>query len=117
MTNTSTFYSIPEVSVEMLAIQLATAPAPLLLDVREPLEVRIAQIPGFQNLPLSQFDQWSPQIHQWACDQEIYVLCHHGLRSAQVCHWLHHQGFTQAKNVAGGIDAYACRVDPTIPRY
>ncbi|MEO0377612.1 MAG: rhodanese-related sulfurtransferase, partial [Cyanobacteria bacterium P01_A01_bin.17] len=42
---------------------------------------------------------------------------HHGLRSAQMCQWLMRQGFTDVKNVAGGIDAYTRKVDPTLPRY
>ena len=106
-----------KITVEALATQLAASPEQFLLDVREPEEVELAWIPGFQNLPLSRFSQWSQQIEQWDRHQAIYVLCHHGLRSAQVCHWLNRQGFTQAHNVAGGIDAYALRVDPSLPRY
>ncbi|MDW8452067.1 MAG: hypothetical protein RML39_01250 [Oscillatoriaceae cyanobacterium SKYGB_i_bin93] len=45
------------------------------------------------------------------------VLCHHGIRSAYMCKWLSQQGFTNVKNVVGGIDAYALAVDPKVPRY
>ncbi len=111
--------SLPEVTVESLAVRLQEQPEQLqLLDVREPEEVAIARLAEFQNLPLSEFADWSIQIHQLLdLDRETYVLCHHGLRSAQVCQWLIRQGFTAVKNVAGGIDAYARRVDPSIPRY
>ncbi len=34
-----------------------------------------------------------------------------------MCQWLTNQGFTNVKNVTGGIDAYAARIDPTIARY
>lgn len=110
---------IAEISVDALSRYLAEQPEQVqLLDVREPQELAIAQLPGFQNLPLSQFPQWSGQIHQHLDPHtETLVLCHHGMRSAQMCHWLQSQGFTQVKNVAGGIDAYAARIDPSVPRY
>jgi rhodanese-related sulfurtransferase len=89
-----------------------------LIDVREPEEVAIAYIEGFTNLPLSQFAEWSGQIHtQFDSHAETLVLCHHGVRSAQMCQWLQNQGFTQVKNITGGIEEYAVAVDPTVPRY
>ncbi|MFM5983552.1 MAG: rhodanese-related sulfurtransferase, partial [Sphaerospermopsis kisseleviana] len=39
------------------------------------------------------------------------------MRSAQMCQWLVSQGFTNVKNIIGGIDAYSILVDPVIPRY
>lgn len=89
-----------------------------LMDVREPEEVAIARVEGFDNLPLSQFAEWADQIqNRYDPHAETLVLCHHGIRSAQMCHWLNSQGFTNVKNVAGGIDAYSLLVNPTIPRY
>jgi rhodanese-related sulfurtransferase len=88
------------------------------IDVREPREVEIAAIKGFQNFPLSEYAEWSDRITtQLDAHAETLVLCHHGVRSAQMCQWLIHQGFTNVKNVAGGIDAYSLMVDPSIPRY
>ncbi|MBD1896712.1 rhodanese-like domain-containing protein [Coleofasciculus sp. FACHB-129] len=110
---------IPQISVEELASRLADSPESLqLVDVREPQEVAIASIEGFENLPLSEFADWADQIHaQFDPHAETLVLCHHGIRSAQMCQWLQMQGFTNVKNVAGGIDAYSLRVDPTISQY
>lgn len=89
-----------------------------LIDVREPFEVEIAQIPGFENLPLSSFAEWSGAIHsRFDPDRETVVLCHHGIRSAQMCYWLAQQGFSNLKNLMGGIDAYSVTVDPSVPRY
>lgn len=89
-----------------------------LIDVREPWEVETAAISGFINFPLSQFADWEQHIHQQLDTQaETIVMCHHGMRSAQMCQWLLGQGFTQVKNLVGGIDAYAALVDPSIPRY
>ena len=89
-----------------------------LIDVREPEEVSIAKIPGFVVLPLSQFASWSSSIStRFNRDRATIVLCHHGIRSAQMCQWLVSQGFTNVGNVTGGIDAYAIMVDSSIPRY
>ncbi|WOD41286.1 rhodanese-like domain-containing protein [Nodosilinea sp. E11] len=106
-------------SVDALAQRLAEGDDTLqLIDVREPQEVETASLAGFENLPLSEYATWSETIHsRFERDRETIVLCHHGMRSAQMCMWLAQQGFTQLKNVTGGIDAYALTVDRSVPRY
>lgn len=110
---------IPQISVEELAQRLVESPEGLqLIDVREEQEVAIAHLEGFENLPLSEFAEWSDQIPtRFDPNAETLVLCHHGSRSAQMCQWLVNQGFTNVKNIAGGIDAYSQLVDPSIPQY
>jgi rhodanese-related sulfurtransferase len=44
-------------------------------------------------------------------------MCHHGIRSAQVCAYLAGQGFTKMVNLAGGIDRWSHEVDRGVPRY
>ncbi|HBQ98210.1 MULTISPECIES: rhodanese-like domain-containing protein [unclassified Roseofilum] len=88
------------------------------IDVREPQEVDLAQIEGFEVLSLSQFREWSEAIHaRFDKDKPTVVMCHHGMRSQQMCQWLINQGFTDLKNLSGGIDAYSYLVDPSVPRY
>lgn len=108
-----------QISVEELASRLAGSKEGLqLLDVREPEEVEIAHLEGFENLPLSEFAEWSGEIqNRFDPHAETLVICHHGIRSAQMCQWLIAQGFTNVKNVTGGIDAYSLLVDREIPRY
>ena len=108
-----------ETDVETLAQRLATDPESLqLIDVREPQELEIASVPQFVNLPLSQFPDWSPTISsRFDPAGETIVMCHLGMRSAQMCQWLMGQGFTNVKNLAGGIDAYSRQIDPTVPLY
>ncbi|HZN11235.1 MAG TPA: rhodanese-like domain-containing protein, partial [Blastocatellia bacterium] len=48
---------------------------------------------------------------------EIVLHCHHGMRSEQASAFLARQGFTNVKNMIGGIDAWSARVDPSVPRY
>jgi rhodanese-related sulfurtransferase len=111
--------SMVNLTVEELAEYLQNPNDSLqLIDVRESQEVAIAAIEGSAVLSLSKFADWSDQITtQFDPHQETIVMCHHGVRSAQMCQWLLNIGFTNVKNVAGGIDAYSLRIDPAIPRY
>jgi rhodanese-related sulfurtransferase len=119
MTDLSSHPPYAAITVEALAQRLAAADAAVqFIDVREPEELDLARLPAFVNLPLSQFAAWSATIHaQFEADRETIVLCHHGVRSAQMCGWLAQQGFTQLNNVTGGIDAYSLQVDRSVPRY
>ena len=119
MSNSPTNSPIQEISVEELAQRMANSDEPVqLIDVRELQEVAIAGLPGFKILPLSEFAQWSGEIHsRFDPRTETIVMCHHGGRSAQMCYWLHTQGFQHVKNVKGGIDAYALVIDESIRRY
>lgn len=108
---------IAQISVAELASRMAESDLQL-VDVREPEELSIAQLPGFINLPLSQYGEWSGDIHSRLDPQmETIVMCHHGMRSAQMCQWLLTQDFTNVKNLAGGIDAYAQEIDSSVPQY
>ncbi len=114
--------TISEISVQAFAEKVAIAKELeqdlQLIDVREPPEVAIAALEGFTTLSLSKFEEWSPTITQdFDPAAETYVLCHHGVRSAQMCQWLQQNGFTNVINIMGGIDAYSLRVDRSVPRY
>ncbi len=114
------YQPIAQISVKELAQRLNNGDIEgvQLIDVREMPEIAIAHLPGFDILPLSQFDQWAAQIQtRFDPHTETLVLCHHGIRSAQMCQWLALQGFTDVKNITGGIDAYATQVDASIPQY
>lgn len=110
---------IAEITVEELAQLLQESPNDVqFIDVREPRELELTSLPGFQSFPLSEYEEWSTDIHsRLSADKPTVVMCHHGMRSAQMCQWLMSQGFSQVSNVTGGIDAYSAIVDPSTPRY
>lgn len=110
---------ITEITVQELALRLANKDSDLqLIDVREPHEVAIAHLEGFDVLPLSDFANWSETIQtRYQPQAETLVICHHGMRSDRMCQWLRNIGFTNVKNVVGGIDAYAMLVDRSVARY
>jgi len=86
----------------------------LLLDVREPNEFAFAHIEGSLHIPLRQLPE---RVEELDKDQEIVVLCHHGMRSQQACLFLEQAGFYRLYNLKGGIDAWSLICDPSIPRY
>jgi rhodanese-related sulfurtransferase len=87
---------------------------PVVLDVREPWELEIASIDGALAIPLGELTSRASELPR---DRPLAVMCHHGGRSAQATAWLRNQGFDRASNVAGGIDAWARTIDPTLSRY
>jgi rhodanese-related sulfurtransferase len=84
------------------------------LDVREDWEVEIAAIAGAVVIPLGELTRRLAEIPRRG---PLAVICHHGGRSAQATAWLRSQGFDNAMNVAGGIDAWSRFVDRDVPRY
>ena len=88
----------------------------LLLDCREQDEYDLVHLPQATLLPMSQLASRVDELDPYR-EQEILVLCHHGMRSLQVATWLREQGFSNARSVAGGIDAWACQVDTSLVRY
>ncbi len=111
--------SFTEITVTELAIKLADTDRQYqFVDVREQRELELVALPKFIHLPLSEHDQWSSEIYTRLDKHlETFVLCHHGIRSAQMCQWLIAKGFTQVSNIIGGIDAYSDRVDRSLPKY
>ncbi|HVG31042.1 MAG TPA: rhodanese-like domain-containing protein [Pyrinomonadaceae bacterium] len=85
-----------------------------LIDVREPQEFELARVEGAELLPMSRFQEWAGALDP---EEEIVFMCHHGVRSAQVCTVLARSGFTKLYNLAGGIDRWSAEVDPAVPRY
>jgi rhodanese-related sulfurtransferase len=87
---------------------------PLLLDVREPWEFDICRIEGSTLMPMRQIHTAVEQLDR---DHHTVVICHHGIRSRQVCHYLMQMGFTNVFNLVGGVQAWANDVDPSMPTY
>ncbi len=112
----------PEITVTELSEKLKSEEKFILLDVRELDELNYAKIadPRVEVAPMSKISREGINaLSASARAQEIpvYVMCHHGSRSAQATGWLAQQGFKNAVNVAGGIDAYARKVDSSVGFY
>jgi len=86
----------------------------LILDVREPFEIALALFPGATHIPMGDIPSRLTELDP---DRETVVVCHHGVRSAQVAMYLAQNGFERVLNLAGGIDAWSEDADPSTPRY
>ena len=113
---------VPEISVHELADKLNSGGSFVLLDVREAWELDHAMIVDsrLKVVPTSRLAQLRekalPEEVQDK-DGEILVICHTGVRSAQVTHWLLTRGWTNVASVRGGIDGYAKQIDASVGKY
>lgn len=86
-----------------------------ILDVRERDEFSIASLADTLQIPMSLVPNNIASIPIY---KKCLVMCHHGMRSAHVIRFLQQEkGFTNLYNVAGGIDAWSLKIDPSVPRY
>ena len=103
-----------EIEPEQLREELLGPNPPVLLDVREPLEFEIVKLPGSKLIPLMKLPD---RVSELSTADNIVVYCHVGGRSATATRFLVDMGFQRVRNLRGGIDAYAQRVDPQLPTY
>ena len=113
---------VPQISVKQLAEKLRSSDGFILLDVREPWEVSRAKIADGRLIvqPMSDLaERGLEALPEQALrkDAQIFVLCHQGIRSADVTAWLASQGWTNVFSVVGGIDEYAKMIDPGVGTY
>jgi sulfur-carrier protein adenylyltransferase/sulfurtransferase len=104
---------VPEIQVEELKRRLDAGDDLFVLDVREPHEYQICNIGGYL-IPLGDLPK---RVHELDSSREIVAHCRSGVRSAKAVDFLRQAGFRKVHNLAGGILAWADRVDPRMPKY
>jgi sulfur-carrier protein adenylyltransferase/sulfurtransferase len=104
---------IPEMQVEELKRRLDAGEDLYVLDVREPHEYQICNIGGHL-IPLGDL---AKRVNELDSSREIVAHCRSGVRSAKAVGFLQQAGFKKVHNLAGGILAWADRVDPKMPKY
>jgi adenylyltransferase/sulfurtransferase len=87
----------------------------VLVDIRERWEADIVSLPGSRLVPINELgyraeDEIDPE-------EEIVLLCHHGVRSMEAALMLWDLGYEKVKSLAGGIARWAIEVDPSLRRY
>ena len=103
-----------DTTVEQLKARLDSRDEPFILDVREPQEYQICNIPGSTLIPLGDLPS---RLHELEGRGEMIVHCKSGARSAKAVKLLREAGFAQASNLRGGILRWIDVVDPTLPKY
>ena len=90
----------------------------VLLDVRNPNEYEIAQIPGSVLVPLPDIEsgQGVAKVKELLNGHRLIAHCKMGGRSAKALAILKDAGI-EGTNVKGGITAWSQEVDPSVPEY
>lgn len=105
--------NIPLIHVEDLKQRLDAKEQLFVLDVREPHEYQICNIGGHL-IPLNDLPRRMGELDK---TRELIVHCRSGARSAKAVEFLQANGFKNVKNLAGGILAWAEKIDPKMQKY
>ncbi len=104
----------PAITVEDLKAKRDRGEAVTLVDVREPHEWAISDLPDSMKIPLGTLPNRLTELPR---DAEVVVFCRTGGRSANAVQFLRQRGYSKAFNLAGGINRWAEQIDPTMARY
>ena len=85
-----------------------------ILDVREYFEWDICHIEGALNIPMNLIDECIDEVSK---DLTTVVMCHHGVKSMNVIHYLEVKGFDKLINLEGGIHTWATEIDTNMATY
>ncbi len=87
-----------------------------LVDVREPNEYEINQIPGSVLMPKGDFLNGSA-LSELPADKQVVLYCKTGVRSAEALAIVKGAGYADAVHVGGGVVAWVGQIDPSQPSY
>jgi adenylyltransferase/sulfurtransferase len=103
-----------DISVEELKAMRDRGDAVVLVDVREAREWAISDLSESVKIPLGTLPQ---NLAKLSKEDDIVVYCRTGGRSGQAVEFLLENGFSRVRNLAGGINRWAERIDESLPRY
>lgn len=107
--------NVEEIDVFELQELLSSDKPPFVLDVREQHEYDFVNLEA-KLIPLGQLEERLEEIDEYK-DEEVIVHCRSGARSAEACRIMMAAGFSNVKNLQGGIIDWASRIDPDMPVY
>jgi rhodanese-related sulfurtransferase len=108
------FGRVPEISVEDLKTLRDEGASVVLVDVREPREYAVSDLPASVKIPLGTLPNSLEKIGK---QDDLIVYCRSGARSAQAVQFLLANGYARARNLAGGINRWAELIDPSMQKY
>jgi sulfur-carrier protein adenylyltransferase/sulfurtransferase len=112
--------AIPQMQVEELKRRIDAGHDVVVLDVREPHELAIANMkkakPDVKHIPLGDLPRRTNELDEFK-ETDIVVHCRSGVRSQSAAMHLQSAGFAKVHNLAGGILAWSDRIDPSVPKY
>jgi sulfur-carrier protein adenylyltransferase/sulfurtransferase len=105
---------VPEVTPEELRVELSGPEPPLLVDVREPEELEISHLDGALAIPKGELPE---RIDELTRARSVVLFCRSGSRSSDATKTLMELGFQNVRSLRGGINAWAQKIDPSLPTY
>ncbi len=108
--------TVPETTVTDLHARREAGTSPFVLDVRKPREAEIASLGADQLIPVDELPDRLEELNATK-DDEIVIHCRSGARSAKATQLLLDHGYTDVKNLAGGILAWSEEIDSSVPQY
>jgi len=107
---------LPQITPTDLSRRLDDGDVVVLVDVREPYEREIADLPehGQLRIPVAEFPVRFGEVPR---DGEVVLYCRSGSRSGWATQFLMMQGHENVTNLAGGVLGWRAEVDPTLEEY
>ncbi len=102
------------ISPQDLSKMIAEGKSLRLVDVRNQVELAISTFPGAVSIPIEKLPD---HFDTWKKDEELVFICRTSLRSARAVRMAEAQGFTHARCLRGGINAWAVEIDPKTRQY
>jgi rhodanese-related sulfurtransferase len=106
---------IPQIRPEDVKAKLDAGEPVFFLDVRQPEEHAFCRLPASHLIPLGELPHRAGEVDP-VPGAAVVVYCHHGVRSLAGAAILRQAGHDNVYSLAGGIDAWSQRIDPTVPR-
>ena len=105
---------IQEISVKAVKKLQDQEESFLLLDIRDQWERELVKIEDSEFMPMDTVPLHFSELNR---SIKIVIYCHTGMRSSAVTSYLMNQGFENVMNMAGGINAWALEIDPSMLTY
>ena len=88
----------------------------IVLDIREPHELKISVLPDILHIPMGELTERIEELDSQK-SEEIVVVCRAGNRSRVIAEFLREEGFGRVYNLTGGMNLWADTVDPSFQKY
>jgi len=107
---------VPEISVAELKKRLDAGEELVILDIREPHELRISKLNNTFHIPLADLADRLEELKDIK-EKEIVIYCRSGRRSGIATTFMQEEGFRSVFNLKGGINAWSDEIDPSVQKY
>lgn len=112
--------SEPTTKVEITPLELKkrldSGEVLVVLDIREPHELKISVLPDVLHIPMGELTDRIEELEAKK-SEEIVVVCRAGNRSSVIADFLRESGFERVYNLTGGMNLWADTVDASFHKY